>query len=214
MQAKRLGEEIRVGRATSGLTRDAAAARAGIAPSTWDRLEAGAPSASLATIAAATESVGLDLVCQAFPGRGPSLRDSGQLAIAEHLRALASPMWRVSLEEPAGDHGEAIDQVFWGSREVVATEIERRMVNWQAQLRRAKLKRAWLAERTQLPVRLVIAIEDTRRNREVMAVHAPLISTALPMGSRNVLAALRSGEPLGADGICWIRAPARARAGS
>jgi transcriptional regulator with XRE-family HTH domain len=204
-QGARLGQSIRSARGIAGLSRDEAARRAGLAGSTWTRLEAGSPSATLTTIAAAAEAVGLDLVCQTYPGHGPSLRDSGQLALAERLRAIASPEWRVALEEPAGDHGEATDVVFRGSTEIIAIEIERLILDWQGQYRRASTKRAWLAERTGVPVRLVIVIADTARNRAAMAMHLPLIRTVVPIGSRAVLSAIRSGEPLGGDGMCWIR---------
>ena len=159
-QGSRLGSSIKAARGIAGLTRDAAARRSGLARSTWDRIEAGTPSVTLATLTGATEAVGLDLVCQTYPGRGPSLRDSGQLGIAERLRSLASPMWLVSLEELAGEHGEAIDMVFRGPSEVLAVEIERLMLDWQGQYRRASIKRVWLAEHTALPVRLVFVIED------------------------------------------------------
>ncbi len=206
-QGFKLGQSIRVARGIAGFSRDEAARRAGLARSTWDRLEAGSPSVTLATIAAATDTIGLDLVCQAFPGHGPSLRDSGQLGMAERLRSIASPVWRVSLEERAGERGEAIDLVFWGPSEVLAVEIERLMLDWQAQYRRASIKRAWLAEQTGLQVRLVIVIAEAERNRVAMSQHIPLIRTVMPVGSRGVLAAIRSGEPLGSDGLCWLRHP-------
>jgi transcriptional regulator with XRE-family HTH domain len=209
-QASRLGESIQVARRIAGLSRERAAVRAGLAPSTWGRIESGLPSASLTTLAAATEAVGLDLVCQAYPGREPSLRDSGQLAIAERLRLLASPAWRVTLEEPAGDHGEAIDLVFWGAEEIIAVEVERLVLDWQAQYRRASIKRAWLAERRGKPVRLVIVVEDTPRNRAALAPQLPLLRTIVPAGSRAVLHALRSAAAIGVDGLCWFRMPRRA----
>jgi transcriptional regulator with XRE-family HTH domain len=204
-QSSRLGTSIKAARGIAGLTRDAAARRSGLARSTWDRVEAGTPSVTLATLAAATDAVGLDLVCQTYPGRGPSLRDSGQLGVAERLRSIASQMWRVSLEELAGEHGEAIDMVFRGPSEVLAVEIERLMLDWQGQYRRASIKRAWLAQHATLPVRLVIVVEESQRNRAVMANHMALIGTVMPIGSRGVLAGIRSGEPIGADGLCWLR---------
>ena len=95
--------------------------------------------------------------------------------------------------------------VFRGPTEILAVEIERLMLDWQAQYRRLSVKRAWLAEHTWLPVRLVIVIEDTRRNRAAVAPHRPLIQSVIPIGSRGVLSAIRSGTPLGGDGLCWLR---------
>ena len=205
-QGSLIGASVRAARAEAGFTRRAAARHAGISASTWERIEAGLPSVTLANFTAATAAVGLDLVCQAYPGSGPRLRDSGQLALSERLRSIASRDWRVTLEARAGDHGEAIDLVFRCFTEIVAVEIERRILDWQALYRRLSLKRAWLVERSTLPVRLVIVIEDTRRNRAAIAPHLSLIQSVLPIGSRGVLNALRSGEPLGQDGLCWVRA--------
>ena len=195
---------MRLERKILGLSRADASRRAGVALSTWARLESGSPSVTLATIAAATDAVGLDLVCQTYPGGGPSLRDRGQLEIAQRLAAIASPLWRVSLEELAGDHREAVDQVFTSPSEIIAIEIER-MLDFQAQFRRASLKRDWLARHTSLPVRLVIVVEDTRANRSALAPHLALIGGVLPNGSRALIRSLRTGAPLGGDGLCWIR---------
>lgn len=204
-QARKLGEALRLARAISGLARAAASERAGLARSTWERIEAGSPAVTLAALVAATDAVGLDLVCQTYAGRRPSLRDSGQLAIAQLLAAQSNPAWRVTMEETAGDHGEAIDQVFWSSTEIVAAEIERSILDWQGQFRRAALKRDWLAARHSRAVRLVLVLEDTRRNRAAMAPWEPIVTKSLPLRSRAILAAIRSGRPLGADGLCWVR---------
>lgn len=187
------------------MTRAHAAARAGVARSTWDRIERGAPATTLAALVAATDAVGLDLVCQAYPGREPGLRDSGQLGIAHRLAELAHPSWRVALEEPAGERGEAVDQVFWGPNEIIAVEIDRFLVDWQAQLRRWTVKRDWLAARHARPVRLVVVVSDTRRNRAAVASFASTIARVLPAGTRPVMHAIRTGTPLGTDGLCWIR---------
>lgn len=204
-QAQKVGQSVRLARATIGMTRAVASSRAGIARSTWDRVESGDTHVTLANLVAAADAVGLDLVCQLYPGRGPSLRDSGQLAIAQWLAAVAAPAWRVTLEERAGEHGEAVDMVLWGSMEVLAFEIERSARDWQAQSRRASIKRDWLAQRHARPIRLVIAVSDTKANRATLTPFAPVIGLAFPAGSRAVLRAVRSGQPLGADGMCWIR---------
>lgn len=208
-QAAAVGRSVRDARQLAGMTRCQASARAGVARSTWERIELGSRAVTLASLVAACDAVGLDLVCQTYPGREPSLRDSGQLEIAQYLAAMASPSWKVSFEEPAGEHGQAIDQVLWSPTEVVAVEIERLLLNWQSQFRRWTAKRDWLAARHARPVRLVIVVADTRRNRSVVAPFAPTLTRILPAGSRAVLGAIRSGGPLGQDGLCWIRPQAR-----
>ena len=156
---------------------------------------------------AASDAVGLDLVCTLYPGQGLSLRDSRQLAIAKWLSDIASPTWRISLEERAGEHGEAIDVVLWGPTEIVAIEIERFALDWQAQSRRAGIKRDWLAQHHGRPVRLVIVVSDTKANRAALTPFIGIIRLGFPAGSRAVMRSLRSGEPLGTDGLCWVRQP-------
>lgn len=156
-----------------------------------------------------TEAVGLDFVAQVFPGREARLRDTGQLELARVITSMASSAWTVNLEVPAGDHGEAIDLVLWGPDEIVAVEIERLMLDAQAQIRRLILKRDWLAARHRRHVRLVVVVEDTRRNRAAMAQHLGLLTTAFPAGSREVFGAIRSGHAIGRDGLAWLRRPRR-----
>jgi transcriptional regulator with XRE-family HTH domain len=211
-QAKGAGLSIREARIIGGMTRGAAAARAGMARSTWDRIEKGRPSVTFANLVAAADAVGLDVVCTTYPGRPPGLRDSGQLAVAQRLRALAADAWQVTLEERAGEHGEAIDLLFRGPSEILAVEIERAILDWQAQFRRWSMKRDWLAARHARPVRLVVVVADTQRNRTALTPFAPLIGGSMPAGSRAVLHALRAGTPLGSDGLCWLRESGRQRA--
>jgi hypothetical protein len=156
-----------------------------------------------------TEAVGLDFVIQTYPGLEPRMRDTGQLELAHVIAAMAAGSWKVNLEVSAGDHGEAIDMVLWGADEIVAVEIERLILDTQAQLRRLALKRDWLAARHRRPVRLVVVIEDTRRNRAAMAHHLSFLSRAFPAGSREVFSAIRAGREIGRDGLSWLRRPRR-----
>lgn len=204
-QALRAGRSIRLARLGSGLTRQAAAGHAGMACSTWQRVEAGTPSVTLANFVAAAAAVGLDFVCRTYPGRAPGLRDSGQLHVVTWLRSVAHPSWRGSLEERAGDHGEAVDLVLWGGSEIMAIEVERRLVDWQDQLRRWLLKLDWLDAQHARPVRLVVVVADTRGNRSALAPFRPILRETFPAGTRAVMAALRNGTPLGMNGLCWVR---------
>jgi transcriptional regulator with XRE-family HTH domain len=200
---------VLLARSSVGMTRAVAARRAGVARSTWERIEGGDPAVTVAALVAATEAVGLDLVLQTYPGREPGLRDSGQLALAQQLIAMAGPPWRATLEEPAGEHAQAVDVVLWGPEEIVTVEIERMLVDWQAQFRRWSAKRDWLAAQHSRPVRLVVVAADTRRNRVALAPFATAIRQTLPAGSRAVLDAVRTGSVLNADGLCWMRQPRR-----
>ena len=70
------------------------------------------------------------------------LRDSGQLALAQTIAAAAHPSWRARLEVPvAPGDPRAADLVLTGPTEIIHIEIERALVDFQAQLRSAQLKR-------------------------------------------------------------------------
>lgn len=204
-QATKFGEEVRTGRSALAMSIHDAARHAGVSWQTVARVEAGDPAVSVLTACAVAESVGVDLVLRGYPGKPPSLRDSGQLAIAEHLRALAHPSWQAHFELPVGEHGEAIDAVFFGPTEIAAVEIERLLIDWQAQFRRADEKRAILAAQHQRPVRLIICVEDTPRNRRIVAAHSAVTGQMLPAGTRETLNAFRSGRPIGRDALVWVR---------
>lgn len=188
-----------------GLSRVQAARRAGMNRWTWTQIERGVPAASLRTLCSAADVVGLDLVLRMYPGRGTTLRDRGQLYLAERLCGLGHPSMSHELEVRAGDHGEAIDLVFWGPREILAVEIVRRVVDFQAQYRSMTLKRDWLARHHARPVRLILALEEARPNRQALIGHSQLIRSTMPGGTRQLIAALTTGRELGADALVWLR---------
>ena len=206
-QAQYLGREVQLARTRLGWSRARASNRAGVSRSTWERVERGSTGPTIATACAVTDAVGLDLVLRTYPGSGPTLHDRGQMNVAAHLSELAHSSWRVSLEVTAGTHGEAIDEVFWGPDEILDVEIVRHLRDYQAQYRAASLKRDWLANQHSRPVRLILAVEYLRSNRAAAAPHMRLIRTSLPAGSRQILDALRTGTPVGSDGLLWVRRP-------
>ena len=204
-QSARIGAEIRLARATHALSRQRVAALAGVSWSTEVRVELGDPNVGVETMCAVAEAVGLDIVLRAYPGPPPSLRDSGQIGLVERLLEQANASWQPHVELSTGPHGEAIDLALFGPSEIVAIEIERMAVDFQAQLRRADRKRRALAMQHRRPVRLVMVVEDTRRNRATLEDHQRLVRTALPATPRAVLGAIRIGRPLAQDGLLWLR---------
>jgi hypothetical protein len=205
--ATTIGREVTLARTTLALTHTAAARVARVAPGTQRRVEAGDPTVAIDTMCRVAAALGLKVWGKAFPAATPSLRDTGQLAIADQLRAVAGAAFRTSIEHALGS-GRAIDLVFFGTVEIVCIEIERLLADLQAQYRAADAKRADLAARHRRPVRLVIAVEDTRHNRAVVHEHGSIIRSMLPAGSREIMRALRGGGELGRDGLLWVR-PAR-----
>ena len=199
-----IGREITLARLNLGLSRRGAALLAGVSRSTYERVEDGDPHISVDTITRVAFALGLKVWAKAFPVRTPSLRDTGQLRIAETLRQLANAAFHVVVEFGLGN-GRSADLVLFGALEILHIEIERFLHDFQAQYRAAVAKRDELAGAHERPVRLVLAIEDTRHNRRMFAEHESLIRSTLPAGSREVLHALRTGEALGRDGLVWVR---------
>lgn len=204
-QAGLIAEEVRFARARIRATLREVGRRAGVSPETVRRIELGDASVEMSTLCAVAEAVGVDVVVKGYPASGFLMRDSGQLTIARMVCAIAHPAWHTELEVPAGDHGQAIDIGFFGSSEIIATEIDRLLLDWQEPHRRNVRKRDYLSARHQRPVRLVMVTEDTPRNRRAVEPHMDLIRAVLPAGSREILGALRAGQPLGRDGLLWIR---------
>lgn len=210
-QVRRLSRELRTACSRLGISQRDLARRAGVTRVTIARIHDADPSMQVDTLASVLGAAGLDLVLQAYEGATPSLRDAGQMEIAEAIRAPASSSWRPVTEVAAGPYGRSADLVLYGADEVIHIEIERGAEDFQAQERSAKRKREALAAGDARPVRLVLAVEDTRRNRQALAPHERLIRSQYPASSREITAALRSGRPLGRDGLLWIRRPPRRR---
>jgi hypothetical protein len=79
------------------------------------------------------------------------------------------------------------------------------LLDFQAQLRAAQLKRTAMAGQLGRAVHLVMAVPDTRRNRAVVLDHRQIVESALPIPSRRIWSSLRSGNSVGGDGLLWVR---------
>jgi transcriptional regulator with XRE-family HTH domain len=206
--AHRGGQELRLARATLGLRLEAAARLAGVSHSTLRRIEAGDLGVGLITLTSVAHAVGLDVSLRLYPAAAPSLRDTGQLGLADQIRAMAHGSWRVAMELPLPGR-RAADVVLFGPDEILHVEIERAAEDYQAQYRAADAKRAELQAAHARPVRLVLVILDTARNRARVRTDMGGVRATLPAGSRQVLRAMRSGAALGEDGLLWLRAARR-----
>lgn len=198
-----LGQELRMGRIGSGLTQEDLGRLAGVTQEYVSQVERGivAPSLDVACrLAAATGSV---LSLKLFPTSHVSLRESGQMEIAETVVAAADNSWRTRMEVPVGE-GRAHDLVFDRSEEVAAIEIERTLATLEAQARRALVKRDALAIRESRPVRLILAVPDTRGMRNFVREHADFFARVFPVPSRAIWNAIRNGHAIGGDGLLFV----------
>lgn len=195
---------------TAGLTQLEMAGLAGISQQQASLVERGIGDVSLIARCRLAAACGHELGWRLYPVAAVRLRDSGQMALAQAITGAAHPSWRAKLEVPvaAGD-ARAADLVLTNGSEILHIEIERALVDFQAQLRSAQLKREALAARAQGPVRLVIAVPDTKAARARLRPFEQLIAQALPAPSRQIWRCVRTAEALSSDGILFVRAPRR-----
>ena len=192
---------------TAGLTQAEIGRLAGVSQQQASQAELGAGDVSLEVRCRLAAACGHELGWRLYPVATVRLRDSGQLVLAQTIVGAAHANWRARLEVPvAPGDARAADLVLVSPAEVIHIEIERALVDFQAQVRSAQLKRQAIADQEQRPVRLLIAVPDTRTSRARLAPFRELISRTLPVRSALVWRAIRSGEPLGEDGILFVRA--------
>lgn len=204
--AGRFGSELRIARVGVGLTQLQVATLASCSQQHVSRAEHGRVNVSLTTRCRLVAACGFDLGWRLYPMRTVRLRDSGQLQVANGIGSIAHPSARIALEVPVAPHDlRAADLVITLPEEIIHVEIERSLVDLQGQLRAAQLKRRALAEHEERPVRLVLAVPATGRTREAIRDIGPLLARTLPVGSRAILTAIRSGRPIGGDGLLLVR---------
>lgn len=211
-QLERLGIEARIARVGEGMSQSAIAARAGVSQKSVGRVESGDPRLSVMIVGSVFSALGMDLSMRAYPGAGVRLRDSGQIALTESIRADTHRAWRISLETPVGDQtGQAADMLLLARSFGIHVEIESRLVDLQAQLRKGKLKRDALERKLGVRLAFVLGLGESQRNRIAVASVAGVVRAALPAPSREVLTALRNGTQLSQDGLLWVRFTPRRR---
>lgn len=208
--AATFGRELRIARVASGLSQGQLASMAQTCQTEVSKAERGLLDVSLDARCRLAAACGHELGWRLYPVATVRLRDSGQMSLAQAITAAAHSSWRARLEVPiaAGDP-RAADLVLASPTQVIHIEIERALVDFQAQLRSAQVKREALMASLGKGVRLVIAVPDTRATRARLAPFAQLLAGTMPAGSREIWRSIRTGEPLGADGILYVRSGPR-----
>lgn len=205
-QVRRFGTELRLARVTAGLTQARLAELAGVSQSFVSLVEHGRRHADWPTACGLAGAAGHDLSIRLFPARTISLRDSGQFQAVARIASEAHESWHSQMEVAVapGDQ-RAADLLLVRPDEVLHIEVERALIDFQAQLRAAQQKRTLLLQSFDRPVRLLIAIPGTRTARKLVETVRPGIRAALPRTSAQAWIAIRSGAPLGADGLLFLK---------
>lgn len=151
-------------------------------------------------LAAQAAAVGLKLSTQLYPAAG-RLRDASQLQMINRYRETVAPGgWMIRLEVPVGGAGDlrAFDLVLSRPPMYVAHEFVSRLRDVQAQIRPLLRK-----QQDSGIQRLVLVVAATHANRRAVAEAGPAILEAFPLGTRTILAALRSGRAPAANGLVF-----------
>ena len=117
------------------------------------------------------------------------------------LKALLPTHFRMASEVPIPVVGDqrAVDAVLVEPALSVGFELESRLLDAQAVVRRVMLKK-----RDARLACMVLVLPDTPANRAAVAVAQPTLGATFLLNHRNVLSALREGATPSADGILWV----------
>lgn len=199
----RLGGELRDGRLAAGLTLREIAPAVGLSTAEASRIERGAaPWVSLETLTRYGAIVGLDLWTRLYPGGEPA-RDAAHLALLMATRPIIGPGLAMRTEVPIGD---ARDQRAWdvvitdGRGDRAAMELETRIVDVQALLRRLALKHRDGGIET-----IVLVLADTRSNRAAHAAARAAFDGDYPLDDATLRRTLEAGRLPSAGGVLFVR---------
>lgn len=141
-------------------------------------------------------AVGLDLQVQCFPAGG-QLRDAAHVALIRRFLARVSGAIPRTLEAPIGPGDlRAWDVLLQVGSVRIAVAAETRLRDLQALVRRENQK--LLDGHVDL---LILLVADTRHNRATLAEFGDVIAQQFPLGTRQVMAALRRGGAPRRNGI-------------
>ena len=204
--ARRLVEsavrEIETARIVHGISRSAAARRAGVSPSRWGRLvrrELAAPPMEL--LCRAARAVGLTPALSLYPS-GERIRDRAQLALLDRFVAMLGSPLRLRREVPLPAPGDlrAWDGRISDGGATASIEGESKILDAQALSRRISIK-----QRDDPGSGVVIlVVNDTAHNRRVLAEHREALRSQFPLDGAAVARALRAGRIPPLSGIVLV----------
>jgi transcriptional regulator with XRE-family HTH domain len=196
------GLDLREARLAAGLRQSDVARALRRSPSAIGRVERNrARRVAVEDLAAHAAVIGLRLSTHLYPAGG-RLRDARQLEMINRYRAIVAPGgWSAALEVPMGPSGDlrAFDLVLSHASVRIAHEFVSRVRDVQAQIRPLLRK-----QHDSGVARLVLVVAATNTNRRAIAEAGAALRELFPLGTRAVLAALRSGRDPGANGLVLL----------
>lgn len=198
-----LCRELDDSRLASGLSYADLGAAVGVSGQQASRICRGqSPNVSFIRMASLLAAVGLELSSRAYPG-GPPVRDVAHLSLLSRFRARisASIDWRAEapvVEHPTTDPGATrpiLDRRGWDARIEgrgwrAGIEAETRLGDVQALERRIALK-----QRDGNVGLVVLLVNDTAHNRQILSDLAVGLRQQFPGSARQALRRLAAGHP-------------------
>jgi transcriptional regulator with XRE-family HTH domain len=197
-------EAIREARLDAGMSQAAAARIARMSVWEWGRVERGQRRVgSFERAAVMASAVGLDLSINLYAS-DVLPRDAGQLRLLHDLRSELGPAWRWRHEVRVTS--DPADQRAWdaeGTHETTGLRIvidaEARLRDIQRLMRRIEGKRS-----DSRPTRVVLAVRESKWNREMIREAGEVLRSAFPTDTRTAMRALRSGLDPGGDALVIV----------
>jgi transcriptional regulator with XRE-family HTH domain len=203
----RVGAELRLARASAGLSLASVSQVVGISASQIARIERGlVRTANIWQLARIGAIVGLDVRIKTYLGPDP-LRDAGQVRLLGRLRSSLHPNLSMRLEVPLPRAGDARAWDAWiagfveasASRDGLPVEGETRIIDAQGQIRRITLKM-----RDSGVDHVLLVVADTPANRQAVAAAHFITAESFPVSARKAMAALAAGRHPGGSALVFI----------
>lgn len=185
-----LARELRQARLDRGLSQEAVAAAAGLSGARLSRIERGlVATLSIDQASRLLAVVGLELSARAYPAASPT-RDAAHAALLGRLRRRLHPAlrWRTEVPLPILGDLRAWDAVIEGGGWWVGVEAETRPRDAQALFRRVGLK-----ARDGGTNLVLLALTDSRHNRDFVRSHRDDFAARFPVAGRRALELLAAG---------------------
>jgi len=192
--------QLRSTRVALGISQDVVAAAIGCSQPEISGIEHFKIPVTLRRLSEIASLLGLEPALTLHPV-GPPLRDKGHEAVLGRLLRTVSPAWRVFREAPFPGPG---DRRFWDAllrlpAQIVGIEAETRIRDLQALVRRmGERARAGGADV------MLLVLSDSATNRGLVDDLRAALGDEFASSPRDLLAALRAGQPLPGSGVILI----------
>jgi transcriptional regulator with XRE-family HTH domain len=213
-----IGRSRRDLRADAGLSIAAVAREAGIDRSFLSRIERGDRAAGVAVLTGIATVLGADLSIKAFPNTGPRIYDRFQAPMEEALIRALDARWIADPEVVVAHPARGVIDLVLTCRTrqlLVAGEIQSEVRRLEQQIRWHREKELSLpsaglwqlvAAGGGVATSRLLVLRSTTATREVAIRYQATLRAAYPARTRDVVAALLTGEaPWPGPGIVWMR---------